>query len=71
MQDMTFRNVVQLEDGRFNCEIEHPSFGWIPFTADPNDGEPHGRQIWAAINEAHGGKLAQTEQPPVAAKQGD
>lgn len=54
MQQIAFRNVVTLEDGRFDCEIEHPQFGWIPFTADPNDVEPHGRAIWAAINEAQG-----------------
>lgn len=49
MQQVSFRNVVPLGDGRFDCEIEHPSFGWIPFTADPNDVEPHGREICAAI----------------------
>lgn len=49
MQQIAFRNVVALPDGRFDCEIEHPQFGWIPFTADPNDVEPHGRAIWAAI----------------------
>lgn len=46
-----FRNITRLTDGRFDCEIEHSEFGWIPFTADPNDTEPHGRAIWAAINE--------------------
>lgn len=47
--DVQFRNVVALADGRFDCEIEHPIFGWIPFTADPNDIELHGRTIWVAI----------------------
>lgn len=52
MQSIEYRNVVALENGTFDCEINHPDFGWIPFTADPNDVEPHGRAIWAAINEA-------------------
>jgi hypothetical protein len=52
MQEIAFRNVVALPDGRFNCEIDHPNFGWIPFTADPNDTEPHGRAIWQAIKDA-------------------
>jgi len=51
MQQIQFRNVVLLEGGRFDCEIEHPMFGWIPFTADPDDSEPHGREIWQAIED--------------------
>lgn len=47
--DVNFRNVIRLDDGRYDCEIEHPVFGWIPFTANPNDVEDHGRAIWAAI----------------------
>jgi hypothetical protein len=48
--DVNFRNVVRLEDGCYDCEIEHPIFGWIPFTANPNDVEAHGRTIWMAIH---------------------
>lgn len=54
MHEIAFRNVVVLDEDRFDCEINHPDFGWIPFTADRNDVEPHGRAIWAAINEAQG-----------------
>lgn len=50
--DVEFRNVVQLDDSRYDCEINHPVFGWIPFTADSNDVEPHGRAIWAAIRDS-------------------
>lgn len=49
--DVEIRNVVALEDGRYNCEILHPTLGWMPFTADPNDVEEHGRAIHAAIVE--------------------
>lgn len=31
-----------------NLEIDHPAYGWIPFTATPNDVEAHGREIFAA-----------------------
>lgn len=48
--DIEFRNVVRLEDGRYDCEIQHPVFGWIPFTAVKDDVELHGRVIWAAIH---------------------
>ena len=54
MEQPAIRNVKELPDGRFDCEIEHPQFGWIPFTADPKDPEPHGRAIWQAIKDAQG-----------------
>ena len=44
---MNVRNPVFTFDGRIDCEIEHPTYGWIPFTADPNDVEEHGRLIHA------------------------
>ena len=50
---LEYRNVVEIDGGRFNCEINHPNFGWIPFTADPDDVEPHGRAIWATLKEQH------------------
>lgn len=52
MQEIEFRNAVEMPDGRFDCEINHPQFGWIPFTASPDDPEPHGRMIWQAIKDA-------------------
>lgn len=34
-----------LPDGRIDCMLNHPIHGIIPFTADPNDPEEHGRLI--------------------------
>jgi hypothetical protein len=35
---MNYRNPKFCRDGiRIDCEIEHPIFGWIPFTCDPAD----------------------------------
>ena len=34
---MNYRNPKFLESGWIDCEIEHPQYGWIPFTCDPND----------------------------------
>lgn len=45
---MNFRNAAYNRHGTIDCEIEHPQFGWIPFTADPNDSEQIGREIHAA-----------------------
>lgn len=37
---MKIRNAKWLESGLIDCEIEHPSLGWIPFTASPFDAGP-------------------------------
>ena len=34
---MQFRNPVFAADGNIDCEINHPTYGWIPFTCNPND----------------------------------
>jgi hypothetical protein len=34
---MKYRNAQRLANGWIDCEIEHETFGWIPFTCNPND----------------------------------
>ena len=34
---MNYRNAKRLANGWIDCEIEHETLGWIPFTCDPND----------------------------------
>lgn len=43
---MDIRNPIFTADNRIDCEIDHPVYGWIPFTADRNDVEQHGRDIY-------------------------
>jgi len=45
---MSIRNPQYNEFRTIDCEIEHPAYGWIPFTASPDDVEEHGRAIYAA-----------------------
>lgn len=47
---MRVKNYVRNEAGNIDCEIEHPKFGWIPFTASQADVEQHGREIYQALN---------------------
>jgi len=42
---VALRNPAPLEDGRIDCEMEHPTYGWIPFTADANDPEEAARVV--------------------------
>lgn len=48
--------------GAIDCEIEHPQFGWIPFTASEDDPEEHGRSIYQAILDS-GEQIAPYEPP--------
>jgi hypothetical protein len=34
---MNYRNAQRLANGWIDCEIEHETHGWIPFTCNPND----------------------------------
>ena len=36
---MIIRNATQSIGGAIDVEYEHPKYGWIPFTASPNDSE--------------------------------
>ncbi|MGR3495233.1 hypothetical protein [Citreimonas sp.] len=61
---MDYRNAEYTRDGRITCEIDHPVLGWIAFTADPDDVEPLGRHLFAAITEAGGIADAPEPAPP-------
>ena len=59
---MNYRNPIYNANDTIDCEIEHPQYGWIPFTADPNDCEEHGRAIYAQIKAD--GNIAPYVPPP-------
>lgn len=47
------------ESGEFiNVEVNHPVYGWIPFTASPNDVDQTGRDIYAACLAGDYGVIA-------------
>lgn len=47
-----------------DCEISHPDFGWIPFTAYRGDNEELGRQIHADILAGKAGEISPYVAPP-------
>ena len=49
---MQFRNPTFTASGAIDCEIKHPTYGWIPFTASETDVEEHGRAIFASAKES-------------------
>jgi len=48
---MNYRNARYNHRGSIDVEVEHPKFGWIPFTADPEDPEPQGRQLYELLKD--------------------
>lgn len=34
---MEYRNARYIDEARIDCEIDHPAYGWIPYTLDPAD----------------------------------
>lgn len=55
---MQVRNPQYNAFGTIDIEIEHPKFGWIPFTADPNDIEQLGRDLHAQALAGEFGAIA-------------
>lgn len=45
-------------DGTIDVEVNHPVYGWIPFTASPNDSESHGLLIYQAALAGMYGEIA-------------
>ena len=59
---MEFRNPEYTADGRIKCEINHKAFGWIPFTASPDDAPS--AALFAEIVEAGGIAAYAAPTPP-------
>jgi hypothetical protein len=63
---MNFRNAQFTASGTIDCEIEHPEFGWVPFTADPSDVEPIGSEVFNAAKGSAAPYVAPPEPTPAA-----
>ena len=46
---MNYENPKYNKHGTIDCILDHPKLGKIPFTADPNDPERLGREVYSAI----------------------
>lgn len=62
---MNFRNPVFMnEEGWIEVELEHPKYGWVPFTLDPND--QSNPQVTEPLKEALGDySMVAPYEPPV------
>lgn len=60
--DYECRNPVRISESAINLELNHPVYGWIPFTASPDDVELHGREIYEAAARGDYGEVQEAEQ---------
>lgn len=47
---IAYRNASYTEDGSIDLEVNHPTFGWIPFCARSDDSEQHGVDLFNRLN---------------------
>ncbi len=47
-----------------DCEIDHPNYGLIPFTADKNDVESYGVEIYNRLLNGEFGEISAYQPPP-------
>lgn len=61
---MNARNPKYNAVGTIDLEYEHPDFGWIPFTASPDDIEELGRTLYAQALAGDFGQPTAYTPPP-------
>lgn len=61
--EYNYRNPIYNQNDTIDCEIEHPDYGWIPFTASPDDVETTGKILFDKIKSK--GKIAAYVPPPI------
>ena len=66
---MNIRNATQSIGGAIDVEYEHPKYGWIPFTASPDDSEELGREIYALAMKSDVAPMPQPSTDEIAAKE--
>lgn len=57
---MNIKNPIWADENhtKIDCQIDHPQIGWIPFTANPNDVEPLGKQVFDACIAGEAGAIS-------------
>ena len=48
--ELVFRNPKWTPAGAINVEVEHDTYGWIPFTASSDDSEDYGRELFELLS---------------------
>lgn len=62
---MQTKNPIYNSSGGIDMEIDHPVYGWIPFSASPNDTEQLGRDLYAEAVAGTLGAILPYVTPPL------
>ncbi len=62
---MDYRNATFNRFGTVDLEIDHPAYGWIPFTASPDDPEQFGRDMFDSLDLAEVAPYVEPEPLPL------
>lgn len=57
------RNPIFTAAGSIDCELDHPTHGWIPFTASPDDPDEGSRNIYQLLLDGQFGEIAPYVEP--------
>lgn len=60
---MDFKNCAYNKYGSIDMEINHPAYGWIPFTASEDDDVAYGAELYNVAIEA--GEIAPYQTPDI------
>lgn len=66
---MNIRNAIDAGNGVILCDVEHPKYGWIPYSATANDIEEMGREIYAQASMMDLAPMPEPSRDEVAAKE--
>lgn len=66
---MDIKNLHYNQHGTIDCDIEHEMFGWIPFTASPEDDSDFGRELYTSLISGAHGAIAPYAEAPLTAEQ--
>lgn len=61
---MEIRNPQYTATGAIDCAVNHPVYGWLPFTASSDDQVAHGREIFALAEAMGPAAYVQPEPAP-------
>jgi len=61
---MEYRNAKYNRYGTIDCEVNHPKFGWVPYTASPDDVEELGKELYAEVAKGEVGEYVPPPPPP-------
>lgn len=65
---MNIKNLRYTVTGAIDCDYEHPTYGWIPFTASPFDSDSLGREVYASALVGDFGPVADADTVQFAAQ---